>query len=405
MGRRRLVRTVLPAVVAAMALTGCSSQAAPEGGESATAQGVTDDTIIIGTTLPLSGGAATSGAGFEAGLQAAVQEVNDAGGLAGRTVELVVLDDGFEAARSVANVRRLGDQERVFAVVSPAGSANLPGSYPYLEQKGLPLFAPVLPPDPQQDSVFLLGTSQRDQGRVIVDFLAGEGARSVAVIGQDNELGQSIREGVEEGAQDSGVEVVANESTEPNSTEVSSAVLNVRGANPDAIVLGTDNTQSALIMQEVEQLGWQPMIMGTSSTVTTGSSGTVGPAGPAAEGVFGSLISELPTSDTPEVEAWRTAQEAVAADQVGSGYALQAYANAQVFFEIVRQMGDDMSWESFQRTAESMSDYESGIYPPITFGPAADGGHVGTSGAKVARWNGSDWELVTDDWVEPPSGS
>lgn len=405
MGRRRLVRTVIPAVLAALTLAACASQAASGGGggASARAQGVTDDTIKIGTTLPLSGGAAVSGKGFEGGLRAAVKEINDAGGINGRRVELIVLDDGFEASRSVANIRRLGDQEQVFAVVSPAGSANIPGSYSYLQQKGLVLFAPVLPPDPKQDSVYLLGTSQRDQGRVIVDFLVEKGAKTFAVIGQDNELGHSIREGVMEQAQRHGVQVVATETTEPNSTEVNSAVLKVRDANPDAIVLGTDNTQSALIMQAVKGLGWQPMIMGTSSTVTTGSSGTVGPAGDAAVGVYGTLISELPTSETPEVAAWRNAQNATVPDQVGSAYALQAYANAKVFFEIVRRMGDDLSWESFQRQAESMKDYESGIYPPITFGSAAEGRHVGTVGAKVAQWDGKSWVLVTDDWIQPRS--
>ncbi|MCC5575292.1 ABC transporter substrate-binding protein [Microtetraspora sp. AC03309] len=400
---RRFPLTALPALLTALAVVGCSSQAAaPSGaGGGAAVQGVTDDTFTIGTTLPLSGGAATSGKGFEAGLNAAVKEINDKGGLRGRQVKLVVLDDGFEAARSVANIRRLGDQEKVYAVVSPAGSANIPGSYPYLAQKGMPLFAPVLPPDPKQDSVFLLGTSQRDQARVIVDFLAGKGIKKVAVIGQDNELGHSIRDGVKEEAASTGVEVVANETTEPNSTEVSSAVLKVREAKPDAIVLGTDNTQSALIMKAVDELGWKPAIMGTSSTVTTGSAGTVGPAGSAAKGVYGTFISELPTSDAPEAAAWRTAQQAAAPDQVGSAYALQAYANTKIFFEIVTRMGDDLSWADFQKTAESLKEHASGIYPPITFGPAAAGGHVGTTGAKVAEWDGSDWKPVSKDWLEP----
>jgi branched-chain amino acid transport system substrate-binding protein len=403
MSRRRLLRTALPALLTVLAVAGCSSQAAPGGAAAATAQGVTADTLTIGTSLPLSGGAATAGKSFQAGLDAAIKEVNDAGGLNGRQVKLVVLDDGFEAARSVANIRRLGDQENAFAVLSPAGSANIPGSYPYLKQKGLPLFAPILPPDPQQDSVFLIGSSQRDQGRVIVDFLADKGAKTVAVIGQDNELGQSIGDGVKSEAAVKNVQVVATETTEPNSTEVSSAVLKVRDANPDAIVLGTDNTQSALIMKAVDGLGWKPMIVGTSSTVTTGSAGTVTPAGAAATGIFGTLISDLPSSTSPQVQAWQKAQQAVAADQVGSSQALQAYANAQVFFEIVKKMGDDMSWANFSKTAEGTRDFDSGIYPPISFGPAADGGHVGTSGAKVAQWDGAKWSLVTTDWVEPAS--
>lgn len=391
----------LPALLAALAIAGCSSQAAAPSAGDAAVQGVTDDTITIGTSLPLSSGAATSGKGFEAGLNAAVKEINDNGGVQGRKVKLIVLDDGFEAARSVANIRRLGDQEKVYAVVSPAGSANIPGSYPYLKQKGMPLFAPVLPPDPQQDSVYLLGTSQRDQGRVIVDFLAGKGVKKVAVIGQDNELGHSIRDGVKEEAEVTGIEVVANETTEPNSTEVSSAVLKVREAKPDAIVLGTDNTQSALIMKAVDELGWKPTIMGTSSTVTTGSAGTVSPAGEAAKGVYGTYISELPTSDTPEVAAWRTVQEAVNPDEALSAYALQAYASTKIFFDIVEKMGDDLSWANFQKTAESLEGHASGIYPPITFGPAAEGGHVGTTGAKVAEWDGSEWKPVTDEWLEP----
>ncbi|MER7367762.1 ABC transporter substrate-binding protein [Nonomuraea wenchangensis] len=401
MSRRRLPRTALPALLTALAVAGCSSQAAAPPGAGAAVQGVTDDSIVIGTTLPLSGGASTSGKGFEGGLNAAVKEINDKGGVNGRKVRLVVLDDGFEAARSVANIRRLGDQEKVYAVVSPAGSANIPGSYPYLKQKGLPLFAPVLPPDPKQDSVFLLGTSQHDQARVIVDFLAGKGVKKLAVIGQDNELGHAIRDGVKAEVAATGLEVVANETTEPNSTEVSSAVLKVRDAGPEAIVLGTDNTQSALVMKAVRELGWEPRIMGTSSTVTTGSAGTVGPAGEAAKGIHGTLISELPVSDAPEAAAWRAAQQAAAPSEAGSAYALQAYANTRIFFEIVSRMGDDLSWPNFTKTAESLKDHKSGIYPPITFGPAAGGGHVGTTGAKVAEWDGSAWKLVTDDWVLP----
>ncbi len=391
------------ALLATTMVAACSSQGAA-GGESGTAQGVTSDTIKIGTTLPLSGGAAAAGQGFRAGLRTAVQEVNAAGGINGRNVELTVLDDGFVAARSVANMRRLGDQERVFAVVSPAGTANLPGSYPYLERTGLPMFAPVLPPDPKLQEVYLIGTSQRDQARVMVDFLAEQGAKTVAVIGQDNDLGQAIREGTREQAQRRGLQVVANETTEPNSTEVSSAVLNVREARPDAIILGTDNTQSTLIMQEVAGMpDWDPMIIGSSSTVTTGSPNTVGPAGAAAEGIYGTLIFDLPSSDAPEVAAWRQAAQQTAPESLDNGFALQAYGSAQVFFEILRRMGDDLTWENFHRTAESLRNYESGIYPPITFGDAAGGGHTGTDGAKVAQWTGSEWKVLTPEWITPGS--
>ena len=192
------------AALALAAGAGCSSQGSDDdarppqasGADEAcdqTSQGVSDDAIKIGTSLPLSGGAAAAGEGFEAGLKAAVAEVNAGAASAAGSIDLVILDDGFEAARSVANIRRLGEEEKVFAIVGPAGTANLPGSFAYLERKGMPMFAPVLPPDPDQAEVWLLGTGHTDQVRVIIDWLAGEGVKTVALLSQDNDLGSRLR--------------------------------------------------------------------------------------------------------------------------------------------------------------------------------------------------------------------
>ena len=394
--KRRLVVALTAATLLA---TGCSSQGASGGGEGV-AQGVTDDTIKIGTTLPLTGGAAISGAGFEAGLEAAVEEVNSGGGINGRTLELTILDDGFEAARSVANVRRLGDEEQIFAIVSPAGSANLPGSWPYLETKGMPMFGPVLPPDPGITPVYLLGTSHVNQTRVIMDFLAEQGVEKVGIIGQDNDLGEAILEGAETQSEISGIEIVAHETTEPNSTDVSSAVLNLQRANPDAVILGTDNTQSALVVTQSKQLGWEPIFIGDSSTVTTGSLGMVDAAGDAAVGVYGSMIVELPTAESDAIEQFRAAIEQTDPSKVGDGYALQAYGTMQVFLGIVEGLGDDLTWEAFSDAAEGLDGLEVGFYPPVSFGPAPNG-RTGTTGAKIAQWDGETWTVVTDEWLQP----
>lgn len=395
------------AAVAAVAMfaAGCSSQAASSnGGESGSAdnsQGVTATTIKIGTTLPLTGGAATSGAGFKAGLEAAVKEINDAGGINGRQLELTVLDDGFEAARSVANVRRLGDEEKVFSIVSPAGSANLPGSWPYIESKGLVVFGPVLPPDPGLKPVYLLGTSHTNQARVIMDFLASKGVKTVGVIGQDNDLGEAIMTGVQQQAGTDGITVVADEKTEPNSTDVSSAVLNLQKANPDAVVFGTDNTQSALVMKQAAQLNWHPIFIGDSSTVTTGSAGTVGAAGDAAKDLYGSMVVELPSATSnPAVQAFAAAVAKVDPSQASNGYALMAYGTTKIWAEIVKQMGDTLTWDNFSNVAEQLNGLETGLYPPVSFS-APPSGRTGTTGAKIAQWDGSAWNVLSENWLEP----
>ena len=404
MTRRLLTLTATGALLVAVGVA-CGSQgddrdesaaAATDSGRcDRLAQGVGDDVIKIGTSLPLSGGAAVAGEGFQAGLKAAVAEVNAAGGIGGRRIDLVVLDDGFEAARSVANIRRLGEEEKVFAVLGPAGTANLPGSFAYLARKGMPMFAPVLPPDPDQDEVWLLGTGHTDQVRVIVDWLAGEGVKTVALLSQDNDLGAAFAAGIDEQAPKHGVTLVASEKLEPNSTDVDSAVLKLKEKNPDAVISGTDNAQTALLLKEAKNLEWAPIIIGNSSSGGPGSPNTVGPAGAAAEGFYSSAILEFPTATTPEVQKYRAAMESAGAGQIDNSFALQDYASAQVFFHLLETLGDDLCWSRFQAEAESLSGFETGLIPPVSFGKLP-GGHSGTEGARIARYTGGQWKMVTD---------
>ncbi len=404
-------RTALTAAAILLAAAGCSSQSgddspAVEAGGSGScdgvSQGVGDKSLKIGTSLPLSGGAATAGKGFEAGLKAAVAEVNTAGGINGRQVELIVLDDGFEAARSVANVRRLGEEEKVFAVVGPAGTANLPGSFAYLERKGMPMFAPVLPPDPDAGEVWLLGTGHKDQVRVILDWLATtKSVKTVALLTQDNDLGQAFKEAVDEQAPQHNITLVADEKLEPNSTDVDSAILKLKGKNPDAVISGTDNAQTALLLKEARDLKWTPLIVGNSSSGGPGSPSTTGPAGPAAEGFYSSAILEFPTSDTPEVKRYRAAMEKAGGAEADNSFALQDYASAQVFFEIVKRLGNDVCWAKFRTEAEKLADFETGLIPPVTFGPLP-GGHTGTKGARIAQYKGGKWTTLTE-FLEPQS--
>ncbi len=364
-------------------------------------QGIEDGVIKIGSTQPLTGGAATAGEAFKAGLEAAAQERNEAGGINGRQIELTILDDGFEAARSVANVRRLGDEDQVFAVLSPAGSANLPGSYEYLAQKGLPMFAPVLPPDPDQQEVYLIGTGHSDQVRLIVDWLAEQGVTSVGLLRQDNDLGAAFKAGLEEQAPKYDIEIVAEEVVEPQSTDVSAQVLIIRDAEPDAVISGADNTQTALLLDQAYDLGWDPIIIGNSSTAGPGAEGTVGAAAPeAADGFYGSAILAFTTSDAPEVQAYRAAMDAAGhSDVADNAFGLQAYAHSIVFYDVLESLGDDLCWDALHAALESLQDYETGLVAPVSFGPLP-GGHSGTTGARIAQYNNGEWEFVTE-FIQP----
>ena len=84
--------------------------------------GVSSDRILFGQSAALSGPAAALGQGMRLGIQAAFAEINRRGGVHGRTLELVSLDDGYEPEAALANTRRLLQEENVFALLGPVGT-------------------------------------------------------------------------------------------------------------------------------------------------------------------------------------------------------------------------------------------------------------------------------------------
>lgn len=400
-----------PAIVAAALLltAGCAQRSndasSGTGGAACTdPQGVTGKTITIGSTWPLTGAAAVGAAGSKAGVQAAIDEANANGGINGHQLKLVSYDDAFEAARSVANIRRLVDDDKVYAILGPSGSANLPGSYTYLKSKNIPLFGPVLPPDPNLSNVYLLGTSHTDQIRVLMDFFAGKGVKKVAVIAQDNDFGKLVKAGVTRQAAVDGIKVTTTQSLDPNSPDVSSAVLNAKATGPDAVISGGDNAQTALILKQVKRLGWNVMVGGDSTSGAPGSSNTVQPAGAAAEDFYATGVSEFPNSTSGAVAKYQAAMRKYAPAQAQNSYALINYATSQVFFQILKEMGTKLCQSNFQTTAEKLADLKTDLIPPVTFGPLPSG-HTGTKGAKVARYTGGKWVWISPDFVEPKASS
>lgn len=197
------------------------------------------------------------------------------------------------------------------------------------------------------------------------------------------------------------MELVAEETVEPNSTDVSNQVLIIRDAEPDAVISGADNIQTALLLDQAHELGWEPIIVGNSSSGGPGAVGTVGAANPeAADGFYSSAILAFTNEDTPEVQAYRAAMEASGnSDVVDNTFGLQAYAHSVILYDALETMGDNLCWDALHATLESLTEFETGLVAPVTFGPLP-GGHSGTSGARMAQYNDGAWEFITD-FLEP----
>ncbi|GEL21598.1 branched-chain amino acid-binding protein [Pseudonocardia sulfidoxydans NBRC 16205] len=393
---------IVAAAVTALLAAACGNVSSSSGGGGDTPPGITADQITIGATLPITGTAAISGQGLQAGIEIAVDEINANGGIGGRKVNAIILDDGYTADRVVTNVRRLVSQENVYAIVAPAGSQGLPGTWQFLSESKTPTWGPISPADPKQAEVYLLSATRAAQDAVAIDYFAKKGAKRLAVIQQDNDLGVSAKQALAaQMPKHPDMQIVADETTQAANTEVSSAVNKVVAAQPDAVLLAEDNTSSALILKQLRAQGFTGMVFADQGAGGTGGTSTVGPAGDAAEGFLGGMQADTVSTDNPAVEHWRELAKASGKPQAESGFSLQTYSYVQAFAELVKRMGDDVSYANFQKTAEGLATdpIKLGSIPDIECGPLPDG-HTCAKQAGIAKYTGGKW-VVEQQFMAP----
>jgi branched-chain amino acid transport system substrate-binding protein len=379
--------------------TAAPTTAAAPAAAAAKVQGITDKTIKIGLTGPYTGAAAVAGQGLRAGVQIAVDEINAAGGVDGRQLELVALDDGFEIPKLVANMKRLISQDQVYAIVAAAGSQALPGSWPDVKDSGIIVWGPVTPPDPKLPSVFILGPSRTEQTRVAVDFLCERNVKRFFLVGQTNNLGQEGKAGASvQVPKCPGMELVGEEYLEPVKTDgVSAAANKIIQARADGVMFVTDNTQAALLSKRLRELGSSATLVAENGAGGAGGSNTVGQAGDGAEGFHAVMAQDLPgTEVTRGVIAWRAIAQKSGYPQATNNFSLQTYGYTKVFIEVLKKVAatKDYSWANFTKIAETTR-VDLDFLPPIICGPLPDG-HACARGAGIAQYKNGRWDQVRD---------
>ncbi|MCY3578722.1 MAG: ABC transporter substrate-binding protein [bacterium] len=356
--------------------------------------------ITIGTSQPFSGRAAVAGEGLLAGIQMTVDEVNAAGGIDGCTFELAWEDDRFEIEQMVINVRKLIEQDNVWAFVGTAGSQAIPSTYPDIEAAGTPLWGPVSPADQDIQEVYLTNPTRTEQGRICIDFFAEQGVTKVAAIGQDNELGVEAFNAIDMQAPINGMEITAKEEVEVLSDVVGPAVLAVIDSGAEAVLTALDNAQNGLVLDQFHEFGFDALVCSDAGSSGAGGQNTVGLANPeAADGYLGALQVALPDGDHEFVQHWRALWDAYDGPGKEGGapnFSLQTYSIATAFFALFDRLDGDYSYENFHATAEALAGDPILVpsIPPVACG-TLPGGHSCASGAGVAQYDAD-----TETWSQ-----
>ena len=378
-------------------------------------QGVdTDNGVLrIGTVQPVGGAAVVAGIELLGGLKVAVDEVNANGGIDGCMIEMIDYNSQYEVEELVNQTRRLIDSDEVWAILSPADSRAIPGTFDFLEESGVPMWAPISPPfEEDRQEVYWLASSRTAQAQICVDYFNEQGISNVAIIAATNPLGEEVKAGVTMQAPVHGMDIVAEETVESASEVVQPAVLNIIDTDAEAIVAGVDNIQNALILQTLEENGSDALLCSDQGAAGTGGQNAVGPAGEAADGFLGALQVQLPDTDSPILNNWRPLRDAYCAsiseECQAPNFSLQTYLHAISFFEVIDRLDGNLSWEAFHSTAESLRDNPidmQGAMPNIRCAARDGGGHFCAAGAGLSRY-----DFASETWIQirefqAPSGS
>lgn len=306
------------------------------------------DSIRIGVSGPFTGGSSPMGLSMRDGIRIAAAEINAAGGVLGRPIELFERDDEARNERGVAVAQQLIGQDKVVATVGIVNTGVALASQRYYQSARVPVITAVatgslitrqfLPPAYADNYVFRLSCADALQAAMMVDE-AVERRRftRIAILHDATNYGQLGRNDLERALEKRGLRAVAVERYNPGDVDLSAAVLRAKRAGAEVLLTYGIGPELARIANAAAKLGWKvPMVGSWTLSMST----FIDSAGPNAEGAR-MPQTYLVDDPHPRAQAFREAwQKAVGSDRMLSpSAAAQGYDALRLLVAAIRQAG------------------------------------------------------------------
>jgi ABC-type branched-subunit amino acid transport system substrate-binding protein len=310
--------------------------------------------LAIGTHLDLSGPLATWGKAVRNGIQMALDEANEAGGINGRTLRLVAKDDGYDPARAIAAVHDLTLEDRVFAVVSPLGTPTAHAASRKAAEHGVLYLFPVVAGDEAfpafAPTIFALTPSNRDAVRDgLRRLLETHPNPRLGVMSSDDAFGRSVRAGVDDELQRRGTRVASVVSF-ARGAKLAIPTRWLREERLDIVVLGTSAQETMEVMRATQHPNWRSTVL-CSYACYTPELAALG--GSVVEGLYAVGQVPIPYPDDPRLSEW-VARYSEKFGAVATPQALAGYRNTKLFLTALEDTGPAPTRERFVKTMEAM---------------------------------------------------
>jgi len=361
-------------LLSAAALVALPMAATPKQAQAQKVRGVTKSEVIIGMHTDLSGPAASYGVTSSNGIRMRFDEINEAGGINGRKLRLIVEDSQYQVPRAVQAVNKLINRDGIFLMAGALGTpmnnavmadqlkANVPNMFPLTAARQMH--------EPMHRLKFASGSTYYEQMRIGIKWMVEKkGKQKVCSLYQDTDFGQEIFQAARDQTQAMKIALVETATNKPADTDFTAQIAKLRGAGCDLIASGSIVRDAILPYATARKMGWMDVdFIGQSASydqIVASAPGGV------TEGFYTMAGTILPYRDTAPAHlvAWIDKYKEKYKSDVNIG-SVYGYALADMIAIGIERGGKDLTVDKFIAGMESIKGYRDIFGGPIVdFGP------------------------------------
>ena len=347
--------------------------------------------IRLGQSAPLSGRSAQLGQEYRAGALAYFSQVNQRGGINGKTIALITLDDRYEPKLTLRNTRTLLERDKVLALFGYVGTPTVQAVLPLVDAQRIPLIAPLsgaeLLRTPLRPTVFNLRTSYRSELRESIKALVRAGLRRIGVIYQRDAFGLDGLRATKAALKGYNLAAVAEVSVNRNSLNNEAAAREMVAASPNGLVLVTTYGTAADLILRLRKLGNHAPEMSVSFVGTQALQNALSPH--LANGIGISQVVPFPWDGRlPVVREYQQAMRRQSQKPRYGFTSLEGFLAAKLTVEALRKAGPDPSRERLVAALDSLRSIDLGGYR-VSFSPQD---HEGSDFVELTYLGTQRWE-------------
>lgn len=358
MKSKKIAASLITAVLATSLFSACSGASGTTG-----TQGVTKDKILVANSAATSGAYAPVGVPFLAGMQAKFDAVNKAGGIDGRKIEFIHVDDEFDPAKGSAALTKFIEDDKVFAIVGDFGTPVVAATVGTLKETGIPsvyfatgigqLYAEKATTNAEGYNLFPVQPIYRTEGGIMAAYAKAKfGATKVGIIYTNDDAGMDLEKGaVAQLKQVSGVEYV-EEQVAAGAADVSAAVTSIKNAGVDFVIVAAIQATMPTIVKELAAQGVNKPAITTYVNVSSKMSEAVVKDITGKFDLYG--LGWVDYSSDVAKASLKEYQASVAAEYANNTYAQTGWIAASFFVEGLKRLeGKDVTWDAYMKAMES----------------------------------------------------